>query len=180
MNVNVAVLQGGVPVDIDVDDVLRDILNLRIAQIEAVTAKGITSVDDLANWEYEDIKSWADSKRRLPANRGGVIFGIKAVEKLQGLAFWVMDMKRRGKDVKLRDFGNDTLYEMITEAKVEHKSKDQESEVPKPEKFNYAVWPEWEKSVYNCFGAKTNARGVPHVICNSEAGYSTGYGGANY
>lgn len=170
MNVNVAVMQGGVPVDIDVGDVLRDILNLSDTQIEAVTAEGITSVDDLANWEHEDIKSWADSKRRLPANRGGVIFGIKAVEKLQGLAFWVMDMKRRGKDVILREFDNNTLYGMINEAKVEHKSKDQESDVPKPEKFNYSDWPEWEKSVYNYFGAKTNGKGVPmsYVIRKQE------------
>jgi hypothetical protein len=170
MNVNVNVMQGGLAVDLDVGDILRDVLNLSVAQVGAVVDEGINSVEDLANWEHDDIKSWADGKRRLPANRGHVNFGIKAVEKLQGLSFWAMDMKRRGKDVRLRDFDEGLLYEMIAEAKVENKSKNQDSEVPKPEKFNYAVWPEWEKSVYNYFGAKLNARGVPmsYVIRKDE------------
>lgn len=82
MNINVMVLmQGRLATNLDVSYILYYHLNLRsAAEVDAVINEGIILVEDLANRAHDDIKSWADRKRSLPA------------KKLQGLAFGVMDM----------------------------------------------------------------------------------------
>jgi hypothetical protein len=71
-------------------------------------------------------------------------------------------MKRRGKDVRLRDFDEGLLYEMIAEAKVENKSKNQDSAKCKSLTGN------------TCAQLFTDGKGFIHILpmtSKSEAGH---------
>lgn len=121
---------------------------------------GYDTLLSMQNWRHKDIYKWCSAMRSLNVNRGGRTFQENRVRILQGIAWFVTDCTRRGKQVDVNDYkDNPEEYKLCAETDYQEGEHDAPP-VSKPEKFSYKTWIEWEESVYTYFDSMNNSNGV--------------------
>jgi len=130
---------------------LREFHNFNREQCAKLRSEGYSSLSDLINWKYKDI--------RCPANRGGQQFGVKKIKELQALSWFITDRSRRGLSFDLN------LYRQEADQYIQFAEIDSEigydEAADKPEKFKYMNWNKWEESVYIYLDSIVGKSGAP-------------------
>ena len=103
---------------------LLNVLELDNAKIQAIVEiGGVTSAMKMANMREKEISDLIKMLSSISVIRGGVLIGIADVRYLNGLAFWLRDMKRRGQDLNNIDpdiFTVDVCEDAITKMDFEN------------------------------------------------------------
>lgn len=101
---------------------------------------GYDTLLSMQNWRHKDIYKWCSAMRSLNVNRGGRTFQENRVRILQGIAWFVTDCTRRGKQVDVNDYkDNPEEYKLCAETDYQEGEHDAPP-VSKPEKFSYKTW----------------------------------------
>ena len=125
------------------------------------TLGGYSTLRDLDQWGYKDIKDWCHNMARVTLNRGGRTFGDLKIKQLQAISWYVTDTLLRGQVIDVNEFrAQPGEYRMRAEFDYNN-SQDKTVTVDKPAKFEYKKWIGWEESVYRYFDSIKNTRGVP-------------------
>ena len=75
--------------------VCDNVLSLTASQRYAIMNNGWALLADFQGFNYDRIQTRSRESNRLPASRGGCYFGSVAMEKIQGLTYWVNQMLLR-------------------------------------------------------------------------------------
>ena len=78
---------------------LRDFHGFNREQCLKLREEGYSTLSDLINWEYKDVRSLLENLSNLsnrPTSRGGQQFGDRRIKQLQALSWFVTDRSRRG------------------------------------------------------------------------------------
>ena len=124
---------------------LREFHNFNHEQCAKLRSEGYSSLSDLINWKYKDIRSLLENLSNRPANRGGQQFGDKKIKELQALAWFLTDRSRRGLSFDL-DLYRQEANQYISFAEIDSEIGNDEA-ADKPEKLKYMNWNKWEESV---------------------------------
>jgi len=122
-------------------------------------SEGYSSLSDIINWKYKDIRSLLENLSNRPANRGGQQFGEKKIKELQALAWFLTDRSRRGLSFDL-DLYRQEANQYISYAEIDSEIGNDEA-ADKPEKFKYMNWNKWEESVYIYLDSIVGKSGAP-------------------
>jgi hypothetical protein len=137
-------------------------------QQDTIIDKGFTAVRSFAELRdkdvYEMVKSInappAVARGRRPADPPPVVrITRRAARRLEGLVFWVKDKIKRGIEIDLYTFDENSLLESLQE--IEGEDKADTVDVESPIKFTTDKWIQWEKEFTNYLSAKRGTRGVP-------------------
>ena len=139
--------------------ILRGHHNFNQQQCVKLRAEGYSSLSDLVNWRYKNIRSLLENLSNRPSTRGGQYFGDKRIKELQALSWFVTDRSRRGLSFDM------DLYQQESDQYIYFAEIDSEIEkdaaADKPEKFKYSNWNKWEESVYIYLNSVITKNGVP-------------------
>jgi len=140
-------------------ELLRDFHSFNREQCETLRAEGYSSLSDLVNWEYKDIRSLLEKLSNRPAIYGGQQFGDRRIKELQALSWYLTDRRLRGLSFDLslyRQEARKYIFFAKTDSEIaEDKAAD------KPDKFKYALWNKWEDSVYKYLDSIIGYSGAP-------------------
>jgi len=75
---------------------LREFHHFNRDQCAKLRAEGYSSLSDLVNWKYKEIRSLLENLSNRPTTRGGQQFGDLKIKELQGLSWFLPDRSRRG------------------------------------------------------------------------------------
>ena len=140
-------------------ELLRNFHNFNREQCAKLRAEGYSSLLDLVNWKYKDIRSLLENLSNRPTTRGGQQFGDRKIKELQALSLFITDRNRRGLSYDL-DLYRDEATQYISFAEIDSEI-DKDEAVDKPEKFKYANWNKWEESVYIYLDSIVGKSGAP-------------------
>jgi len=73
---------------------LREFHNFNREQCAKLRSEGYSSLSDLINWKYKDIRSLLENLSNRPVNRGGQQFGNKKIKEFQALSWFLTDRSR--------------------------------------------------------------------------------------
>jgi len=73
---------------------LREFHNFNREQCAKLRSEGYSSLSDLINWKYKDIRSLLENLSNRHANRGGQQFGNKKIKEFQALSWFLTDRSR--------------------------------------------------------------------------------------
>ena len=92
--------------------------------------EGYSSLSDLVNWEYKDIRSLLENLSNCPSTRGGQQFGDRRIKELQALAWFLTDRSRRALPFDL-DLYQSEANSYIIFAKIDSEiAKDEAADKP--------------------------------------------------
>ena len=77
-------------------ELLRSFHNFTREQCANLRAEGYSSLSDLVNWKYNEIRSLLENLSNRPTTRGGQQFGDRKIKELQALCWFITDRSRRG------------------------------------------------------------------------------------
>jgi len=75
-------------------ELLRDFHSFSREQCVKLRNEGYSSLSDLVNWEYKDIRSLLENLSNRPTTRGGQQFGDRKIKQLQALSWFLTDRNR--------------------------------------------------------------------------------------
>ena len=120
---------------------LREFHHFNKDQCTRLRAEGYSSLSDLVNWKYKEIRSLLENLSNRPASRGGQHFGDRRIRELQALSWFVTDRSRRGLSYDL-DLYRQEATSYISFAEIDSEiAKDDAAD--KPNTFKYANWSKW-------------------------------------
>ena len=126
-------------------ELLRAFHNFNRVQCTKLRAEGNSSLSDLINWKFKDIRLLLENLSNRPTNPGGQQIGDKKIKELQALSWFITDRSRRGLTFDLNLYRQEaSMY--ITYAEIDAEIGNDEAAV-KPDKFKYVNWNKWEESV---------------------------------
>ena len=140
-------------------ELLRSFHNFIREQCAKLRDEGYSSLSDLVNWRYKNIRSLLEI---FPTDRppvGGQQFGDRRIKELQALSWFLTDRSRRGLSFDL-DLYRQEASEYISFAEIDSEI-DKDEAADKPEKFKYVNWNKWEESVYIYIWIQSSARMEP-------------------
>ena len=140
-------------------ELLRDFHSFDREQCAKLRAEGYSSLSDLVNWKYKDIRSLLENLSNRPSTRGGQQFGDRRIKELQALSWFLTDRYRRGLSFDLSLY-REEASEYITFAEIDSEIANDEA-ADKPEKFKYSSWNKWEESVYIYLDSIVSKSGAP-------------------
>jgi len=140
-------------------ELLRDFHSFNREQCAKLRAEGYSSLSDLVNWKYKDIRSLLENLSNRPSTRGGQQFGDRRIKELQALSWFLTDRYRRGLSFDLSLY-REEASEYITFAEIDSEIANDEA-ADKPEKFKYSSWNKWEESVYIYLDSIVSKSGAP-------------------
>ncbi len=73
---------------------LREFHNFNREQCAKIRAEGYSSLSDLVNWKYKDIRSLLENLSNRPITRGDQQFCDRKIKELQALSWFVTDRNR--------------------------------------------------------------------------------------
>ena len=89
-------------------------------------------------------------KSKIPVIRGGISFGDIKINCLSALAWWVMYLSLRGKNINLNNFKSDVLSDTIEDYRLDFGDTIYGKwELINPKEFSHEKWTQWEDSIYN-------------------------------
>ena len=138
---------------------LREFHHFNKDQCTKLRAEGYSSLSDLVNWKYKEIRSLLENLSNRPTTRGGQHFGDRRIRELQALSWFLTDRSRRGLSFDL-DLYRQEATEYISFAAIDSEIASDEA-ADKPDKFKYANWSKWEESVYIYLDSIVAKSGVP-------------------
>ncbi len=140
-------------------ELLRDFHSFNREQCATLRAEGYSSLSDLVDWEYKDIRSLLENLSNRPAIYGGQHFGDRRIKELQALSWYLTDRHRRGLSFDLSLYRQEAS-ECISFAEIVSEI-DEDIVADKPDKFKYASWNEWEDLVYIYLDSIIGKSGAP-------------------
>ena len=100
--------------------------------------------------KFTDIKEWYQLKSKIPESRGGEYYGDRNINRLQALAWWVMNLTLRGKVIDLNNFKADIIADAIDKSRIYFEyTRDGKGDPIKPKEFSHEKWNQWEDRIYN-------------------------------
>jgi len=140
-------------------ELLRAFHNFNRVQCTKLRAEGNSSLSDLINWKFKDIRLLLENLSNHPTNPGGQQIGDKKIKELQALSWFITDRSRRGLTFDLNLYRQEaSMY--ITYAEIDAEIGNDEAAV-KPDKFKYVNWNKWEESVYIYLDSIVGKSGAP-------------------
>ena len=140
-------------------ELLRDFHSFNREQCAKLRAEGYSSLSDLVNWKYKDIRSLLDNLSNRPSTRGGQQFGDRRIKELQALSWFLTDRYRRGLSFDLSLY-REEANSYITYAEIDAEIGSDDA-ADKPDKFKYSSWNKWEESVYIYLDSIVSKSGAP-------------------
>jgi len=140
-------------------ELLRDFHSFNREKCAKLRAEGYSSLSDLVNWKYKEIRSLLENLSNRPSTRGDQQFGDRRIKKLQALSWFLTDRSSRGLSFDL-DLYRLEASEYISFAEIDSEL-DKDEAADKPEKFKYANWNKWEESVYIYLDSIISKNGAP-------------------
>jgi len=138
---------------------LRKFHNFNREQCAKLRTEGYSSLSDLVNWKFKDIRSLLEKLSNRPTTRGGQQYGDRKIKELQALSWFITDRSRRGLSFDL-DLFRQGACSYITYAEIDAEiGKDEAAD--KPQKFKYVNWNKWEESVYIYLDSVVRKSGTP-------------------
>jgi len=141
-------------------ELLRDFHSFNREECAKLRAEGYSSLSDLVNWKYKEIRSLLENLSNRPSTRGGQQFGDRKIKGLQALSWILTDRSRRGLSFDL-DLYRQEASEYTSFAEIDSEKIDKDEAADKPEKVKYANWNKWEESVYIYLDSIISKNGAP-------------------
>ena len=138
---------------------LREFHSFSREQCAKLREEGYSSLSDLINWKYKQIRSLLENLSNRPSSRGGQRFGDRKIKELQALCWFITDRSRRGLYFDLSLY-REEANSYITYAEIDAEIGSDDA-ADKPEKFKYASWNKWEESVYIYLDSIVSKSGAP-------------------
>ena len=88
-------------------ELLRDFHGFNREQCLKMREEGYSTLSDLINWEYKDVRSLLENLSNRPTSRGGQQFGDRKIKQLQALSWFLTDRSRRGLSIDLELYQNE-------------------------------------------------------------------------
>ena len=95
----------------------------------------------------ERIQNSERESTRLPASCGGCYFGSVAMEKLQGLLYWINKMLLCGHTLVFDGFDTAMMRQLIDDADTHYTKSKRDSDAQTLSKFKYDECNDWQQSV---------------------------------
>jgi len=138
---------------------LREFHSFSRDQCAKLREEGYSSLSDLINWKFQEIRSLLKDLSNRPSNRGGQRFGDRKIKELQALRWFITDRSRRGLTFDF-DLYKAEATQYISFAEIDSEI-DKDEAADKPEKFKYASWNKWEESVCIYLDSVISKNGAP-------------------
>ena len=90
--------------DRDLYQILRVFHGFNPQQCSRLRLEGYSSLSDLVNWKFSDIRSLLENLSNRAANRGGQQFGDRRIKQQQALAWFLTDRALRGLDFNMNSW----------------------------------------------------------------------------
>jgi len=121
--------------------------------------EGYSSLSNLVNWKFKEIRSLLENLSNRPSSRGGQRFGDRKIKELQALCWFITDRSRRSLSFDL-DLYKQGATQYISFAEIDSEiEKDEAADTP--DKFKYSSWNKWEESVYIYLDSIISKNGAP-------------------
>ena len=133
---------------------LRDFHGFNQEQCLTLRVKGYSTLFDLIDWEYKDVRSLLENHSNRPTSGGGHQFGDRRIKQQQALSWFVTDRSRR---VELYQAEARTCIQF---AKIDSQIRKGDA-AGKPKKFKYSNRNKWEESVYIYLNSVITKNGIP-------------------
>jgi len=117
---------------------LREFHSFSREQCANLREEGYSSLSDLINWKYKQIRSLLENLSNRPSSRGGQQFGDRKIKELQALCWFITDRSRRGLYFDLSLY-REEANPYITYAEVDAEIGSDDA-ADKPDKFKYSSW----------------------------------------
>ena len=113
---------------------------LTASQRDAIVNNMWACLDDFQGFKYYRIQTWARESNHLPASRVGCYFGSVAMAKLQGIAYWEIQMLLHEQTHVCDGFDAAMLQQWMDNAEIHYTESKQDIDAQKPTIFNYDEW----------------------------------------
>jgi len=138
---------------------LREFHSFSREQCAKLREEGYSSLSDLVNWKFKEIRSLLKDLSNRPSTRGGQQFGDRKIKELQALYWFITDRSRRGLSFDL-DLYKQEATQYISFAEIDSEI-DKDEAADKPDKFKYSSWNKWKESVYIYLDSIISKNGAP-------------------